>query len=157
TGDLFNTKLQQRIEVTEQNDGNIGFFSGVSNQLQDFCDSESMLQRAFGSALDHRAVGHWIAKGNTQLDERSAGAREFDNQLAGGFEIRIACGDERDEAFAVGAFEPGKCLCDARHQRLRQEPDVYSSTGLVPSASADGSVKPGTPVRDDPVCRQQKL
>src|SRR5712692_1222868 len=65
-----------------------------------------MTQSAFGSSLNHRPIRHRIAERHAELDHRRADSRQFNDQLACRFQIRIAGGDEGNEAFLPFLFQP---------------------------------------------------
>jgi hypothetical protein len=97
--------LQQRVEITKQNDRNVRFSARTGNDLQDFLNADPLTQGAFRGPLNHRPIGHWIGERNPQLNQGRARAGEFDDKFERGWEIGIAGRDERYEAFAAFAFE----------------------------------------------------
>src|ERR1043165_1799065 len=102
---FLQTKLQERVEVTEENNRNICLFPHVANEVEDLEQAKAMTQRAFGGALDDRPISHRIGKRHTEFDHARASTREFNHQLSGSFEIRISGCNERDEAFFVLSFQ----------------------------------------------------
>ena len=114
------TKLQKWIEIAEENDRNFGLPADKAHNVQDFCQPKTMSQGALRSSLNHRPVSHRIAERDTEFDDARANACEFENQIAGSVQIRIAGGDERNEALATFAFELLECLCDSGQKALPQ-------------------------------------
>ena len=70
--------LQQRIEVTEKNDGDIRSPPRFCGRFQNRLQAEAMLQCALRSALNHRAIGHRIAERHAEFNDGGAGICQFD-------------------------------------------------------------------------------
>jgi hypothetical protein len=47
----------------------------VANESEDASESRSGPQGAFAGSLDNRTVGYWIAEGDAEFDDVSAGFR----------------------------------------------------------------------------------
>ena len=58
------SELQQRVEVTEEDDRNVSLRARGGNDFQDFVETETVTQRAFGSSLNDGPIGHRIAEGH---------------------------------------------------------------------------------------------
>src|ERR1043166_7859086 len=68
TDKLLQTKLQEWIEIAEENDRNTRLLSHVTNEIEDFRQTKSMLQRAFGGTLNHGTISHRVGEWNAKLD-----------------------------------------------------------------------------------------
>jgi hypothetical protein len=80
-----------------------------------------MAQGALRSSLNHRPVSDRIAERDAELDDACTTACQFENQVTGSREIRVAGNDERNEAlFATFAFELFECLFDPGQKDLPQ-------------------------------------
>ncbi len=80
-----------------------------------------MTQRAFGSSLNHRPVSHRIAERDANFDHRRAGVIKFENQLAGGIQIRVAGRDEGNEALLPVLLQPRKRFGDSTQNTFTTE------------------------------------
>ena len=76
-GEWSRAELQQRIEITEENDGYIDALSNVSRARERVAHSRAASQRSFRRALNHFAVRDWIAEREAQLDDVCSSFREF--------------------------------------------------------------------------------
>src|SRR5688572_31973682 len=102
---LLQAELQKRIEIAEEDYGYLGLATNGPHDLQDFCQTKSMTQGALRGSLNHWPVSHRIAERHAELDDACTSARQFENQVKGSREIRVAGGDERNETLATFAFE----------------------------------------------------
>src|SRR5258708_19664731 len=59
---FFYIKLQQWIEVAEENDRDAGLLTRLSNDLEDFGNSKLLLHSPFGTPLHNRPVTHRISQ-----------------------------------------------------------------------------------------------
>src|SRR5687768_2969225 len=102
---LLEAELQKRIEIAEEDYGDLGLAANGPHNLQDFCQTKSMTQGALRGSLNHRPVSDRIAERHAELDYAGTSACRFKNQVTRCGEIRVAGGDERNETLATFAFE----------------------------------------------------
>ena len=72
--------MQERIEIAEQHHRRADAASRARRAIERVRERHAVAQGAFGCALDHFAIGHWIAEGNSELDDVGASRGEFDQQ-----------------------------------------------------------------------------
>jgi hypothetical protein len=77
--EFLNSKLQQRIEIAEENDRNISFLARVRNNFQYVTDAKVVTQRAFRCPLNDWSISHRIRERNSELDYRRAYARQLED------------------------------------------------------------------------------
>ncbi len=71
---LIQSKLQNGIQVREDDEPGLRLLADLLRHIEHAGQIGSVLQRALAGALDHRAIGDGIAEGNAQLDDVGAGA-----------------------------------------------------------------------------------
>jgi hypothetical protein len=106
---------EKRIQVAEQDYRDFALLADSPHELETVTNAHVIGERSLGSSLNHRTVGHRIRERHSKLDDVSSAAFEFENNLLGGFDRRIASGDVWDETLASLASEFIELCFDSRH------------------------------------------
>ena len=124
---LLDSKLQQRIEIAEKNDGDIGLPARLRQHFQSLGHARAIFESAHGCSLNDRTVGDRIAKRNAQLNDVRARVGKFDQELDCGAKVGIARDNKRDqrvltllpqacESFRDAVHSPPSSIpCNRRH------------------------------------------
>ena len=73
----FHAHRLDRVRIAHQNDRRLHVAPAERrDEIEHVVQAHALRQRTFGSALDHRAVGHRIGKRHAELDDVGAGVDE---------------------------------------------------------------------------------
>ena len=88
--EFFEPHLQNRIEIAEQDEGNVRLSTHRLYKRDHAGERRAAAQRAFAGALNHWAIRHGIAERYTEFDDVRARARHGQHELLGGRKRRVA-------------------------------------------------------------------
>ena len=117
TGEAFQAIAQYRVEIGEEQQGNLGGGANLAGDLEHGGQGGAGLEGALAGALDDGAIGDGVAEGDAELDEIGAAADHGGHQGGGAERRRIAGGEIGDETFAVVALQGEEEAADACHSR----------------------------------------
>ena len=105
---------EQRVHVTEQEDGDLASLEDAAGDLEDAGDGGAGVEGAVGSALDDGSVGDGVGEGDAEFEDIGAAAFEGEGEFGGGFGAGVAGGEIGDEsgpalelALGEAAFDTG--------------------------------------------------
>src|SRR4029077_12438634 len=99
-GEWFWAELQERIEITEEDDGHINVLPDVPRAGERVAYGHAVSQRSFRRALNQFPIRNRIAERHAQLDDVRSRLRELNEQALSSCKIRVTYGDEWDETTA---------------------------------------------------------
>ena len=112
-GKFLDAHLQNRIEIAEENQRNLGVCAKTLHKLDHAREGRSAAHGAFARALNRRSVGDRIAERHAQLDHVRACLRRSQHDFLGRIERRIARGDIGDETKFAGRGKLAKAPTDS--------------------------------------------
>ena len=101
-GEAFQPVLEERIEVAHEHDARLEVPGALLEAVHDPVQADALFQRAAGSVLHDRAVGHGIGERHADFDHVRAVGVQFFNDAPERVERGEACGDEGNERRASG-------------------------------------------------------
>ena len=119
---LFQTVLQEGVQVAHQDDART---EDTGAQLQLFHDpfqTDTVAQHPARGLLHHRAVGHRIGKGDTDLDDVRPALVQFHQSGPEAFFIRETEGHEGDQGMTSGGTGRTDLFFKDMHDELPERP-----------------------------------
>ena len=101
---------EHHVGVGHEHHGHAHIPAQIPHQVKAAVGGGSGLQGTGVGSLDHRALRRGVGEGNAQLDHIRPGLRHGADSGSGGFKVRVAAGDERNEGLA-----PGKGVSNTAH------------------------------------------
>src|SRR5678816_1965043 len=116
TRELLEPVVKQRVVIAHDEHRNLRRLSNLRPEPENVPQGRPRSESTLCRPLDYRAISNRVGKGNTDFDDVCAGAVERENELRGGFQVRVAGRDERNEGLSIGGPELLELVVDSGHE-----------------------------------------
>ena len=112
---LFQSMIEERIEITEQDQRDFRFLADILAQPEHLLKRDAVAERTIRRALDHRTIRDRVGERNSQFDQVRARLVQRKDEFQCYIEARITRRDVRDKRFSTFRSELLEPFFNARH------------------------------------------